>query len=822
MTSRSWRAAAALAPLIALALLSLGCTTDDLHLLLIQQRPTVVLTAAPIGVADTAWYAYDIQWSGNDPDGSVERFEYAIDPPTLPDADTVWISTTRSHELFHFRSTEARWDPVHGWRSNGFHTFAIRAIDNAGAFSAVVARAFYSYTIAPTVHITSPVPSKFLARTVPPVARIEWEGADDDGTGSRLPVQYKYRLMVASDSRDEYLLALVDPDSLRRYHAARNFAGWDSVGRDTTWATPLAQRLGNCVFVVIAIDEAGAYSPAFSAEGNMLLLVVDDSPTLGPVFTIWNEFFNFTYPSGGYDSDPRSWINLEVPSTRPVTFHWLASTGPGAAIAGYRWRLDGNIADETPRSNEETDWWHWSRSDPATTGCTIGPFPGEEHFLYVEAVDTWGLRSLAIAHFQAVATTGEKELLVVDDTRLPPDQFTVPSRVPRTYGNMGWPAAAELDTFLFAQGGFPWRGPQGVDGSLPLSKPGLFAGYSYDTLGTRQGFEVPSAGVPLSLLGRYRHVLWLTDIVGVSTSFGPDGRIDPISTLRWMSAPGRMNTLAAYIASGGEVWLAGGTAATATLLPYNATGSRNNDQQYGPGHAVYSASVGELAPGRVMWDAAHWRSEFVASRPVTTPIRSNAAVGGWSHPSWNHAGTVTAPDYTQLPAQLRRRALALGDSLPPTRTNAAVYYSTAINPAVEYLTQPNLIFEDVDPDPATVDTRSVLDTLMELHGGALATNYTGQRPVAMTYYHGFENPPFVFSGFDLWTWSRQDAAALVDFVLHEIWGMNRTMPRPLSPRTAQSGPAPAGLPTAAPGRRAAPPPAAPARVPVANGRGSRR
>jgi hypothetical protein len=815
---------AALASLLVLALLSPGCgpQTNPFYLAF-SQRPTVVLTAAPIGVADTAWYAYEIQWSGNDPDGSVERFEYVIDPPTALDADTVWIPTTRTGELFHFRSTDAYWDPAHGWRSKGFHTFAIRAIDNAGLVSAVISRAFYSYTIAPTVRIVNPVPNAFISRTLPSVARIEWEGADDDGTGSRLPVKYKYRVIAASGSRDEYVLARTDPDSLRRFHAARNFAEWDSVGGDTTWATPLTHQLGDCVFVVIAIDEAGAYSPAFSFEGNMLSATISNSPTLGPVFTVWNEFFNFTYMSGGYDPDPLNWINLEVPSARPVTFHWLARPPEGTTIAGYRWRLDGDIGDETPRSNEQTDWWHWSHSDPATTSCTIGPFPGgEEHFLYIEAVDAWGQRSIVIVHFQSVAATGERELLVVDDTRMPPDRFNPPNPVPATYGNTVWPSAAELDTFLFARGGFPWRGPQGVFGDLPLSKPGLFAGYSFDTLGTRQGFELASAGVPLGLLGRYRHLLWLTDYIGVTTTSGPAGLIDPISTLRWMSAPGRMNTLAAYIAAGGQVWLAGGTAASCTLLPVNATGSHNNDHIYGPGHTVFSYTDGELAPGRLMWDAAHWRSEMVASLPATLPKRSNAALGGWSHPSWNHGGMVTAPDYSRLPAQLRRRSLALGDSLPPTRTNAASFYTTAVNPAVEYLTQPNIILEDVDPDPAVVDTRSVLDTLMELQGGALATNYTGQRPVAMTYYHGFENPPFVFSGFDLWTWSRQDAAGLVDFVLHEIWGMNRTMARPLSPRTAQSRPAPAALPMAPPGRPVATPHAAPARVPGAGGRGSQR
>jgi hypothetical protein len=433
---------------------------------------------------------------------------------------------------------------------------------------------------------------------------------------------------------------------------------------------------------------------------------------------------------------------------------------------------------------------------------TLGPFAGgEEHFLYIEATDSWGLISLATVHFRAIALTHERDLLVVDDTRLAPDQFTAGSPVPRVYGNLPWPAAAELDTFLFAVGGFPWRGPQGVAGDLPLSKPGLFAGYSFDTLGTRQGFEVASAGVPLGLLGRYRRVVWLTDVTGAITTYGPDSPVDPLSTLRWMSTPGRTSTLAAYFHSGGEVWLAGGTGLTCATLPYNATGNQANDGTYGPGHTVFSYTHGELAPGRLAWDAAHWRSEFVASKPITLPRRSNRALGGWSHPGWQFSRPVAAPDYARLPANLRRRALALGDSLPPTRTGyPTAYYSTAINPAVEYLTQENFILEDIAADAGVVDRVAVLDTLYELQGGALATQYTGSRPVAMTYYHGVESPRFVQTGFDLWTWSRQDVQGLVDFVLGEIWGMNRTMPRPVPRAAASPATPPRPVRRAQPGR----------------------
>ena len=761
MKSRTLSAAAVLA----VALSAQGCGKQSgAFFRAFNQRPTVNLTAAPIGTADTAWYSYEIHWSGSDPDGRIERFEYAIDPPTAPAADTAWIATTNTREQFYFRATEPYWDPVHGWRANGFHVFAIRAVDDRGAFSPVVSRAFFSYTIAPTVRITLPAPSPLLSRQLPQGARIEWKGADEDGVGSKQPVRYKYRLFRSDDSEFNFTVALVFPDSLRRFYAARSFAGWDSVSGDTTSVSfGLLELNVPHLFVVIAIDEAGAYSPEFSLETNMLRFTPVLAAGLGPRFTVYNDYFRFEYPSGGTSEDPLSWINLELPAGMRFTFHWFATPIEGTSIAGYRWKLDDG---------------EWSVPGD-TTNVTLGPFAGgEEHFLYLWAEDSWGLGSLAIIHFRIVALTLEHELLVVDDTRLAPDRLGA-SGVPLAYANTYWPAAAELDTFLFARGGFPWRGPQGISGDLPLSKPGVFEGYAYDTLGTRRGFEIASAGVPLGLLGRYRHVLWLTDLTGALTTGGPDSPVDPLSTLRWMSAPGRTNTLAAYLFSGGEVWLAGGTGLTCATLPYNATGSHINDNIFGPGYTVFSATAGELAPGRFAWDAAHWRSEFVASRPLTLPRRSTWALGSWSQPGWQYSRPVTAPDYSRLPASLRRRALALGDSLPPTRTGySASFYSTAISPAVEYLTIENFIHEDVDPDPGVTDSRAVLDTLMQFQGGALATQFTGNVPVAMTYYHGIETPRFVSTGFDLWTWSRQDVAALVDFVLQDIWGMNRVMSRP--------------------------------------------
>jgi hypothetical protein len=43
----------------------------------------------------------------------------------------------------------------------------------------------------------------------------------------------------------------------------------------------------------------------------------------------------------------------------------------------------------------------------------------------------------------------------------------------------------------------------------------------------------------------------------------------------------------------------------------------------------------------------------------------------------------------------------------------------------------------------------------------------------MTYYHGHDCGPVVFSGFDIWHWRRQDCVQLVDVVLQGLWGLSR-------------------------------------------------
>jgi hypothetical protein len=99
----------------------------------------------------------------------------------------------------------------------------------------------------------------------------------------------------------------------------------------------------------------------------------------------------------------------------------------------------------------------------------------------------------------------------------------------------------------------------------------------------------------------------------------------------------------------------------------------------------------------------------------------------------------------------------------------------------EYITQLTYVREDYDDDPDIVNEFSTLDTLYLTQGHVAPLN----SPV-MTYYHGRENQPLVFSGFNLWYWRRSQCIQLVDWVLQQVWGLAHD---PSAPRDARAVPA---------------------------------
>ncbi len=774
MNANSMRTALMAGALVVLGSFALtGCSKDKLKTIALPNKPpSVELTNAPVSPdkSNPYFYAYPVNWSGNDPDGKIDHYEYAIDP--TPNS-TVWIKTTKNQETVFFRASQP--DTIIGTNTptaSDFHIFQIKAVDNQGAESTIKQRAFYSFTVAPTVSILSPRPSALLSAQVTPSVRIDWTGSDIDGQFSQKPVKYKYRLFELNADNQVFRS---DPDALRRREAATNWAGWDSTSADTQFVQFTNLTPGkNYLFALIGFDEAGAYSPIFNLDTNMLQFSAGFASSNGPRIHIFNQYIDFTYDSGGYSPDPLREIPIEVPAGKPITVNWDAIPPQGARIQYFRWMVDGNINDDTPRSDELDDYIHWSQPSPTMpNSVTLRPFTAGEHRFYLECADNNGQKSLGILKITAVTPSFDRALLIVDDTRLEVDKFV--AGCPSTY-TKPWPARAEFDSFMFARGGVPWKCTKNPTTGV-LSQPGLFAGYSFDTLGTRLGLENAANGVPLSKIGAYRNLIWLVDDAGAQYTSNLDQSIFPVTALYAMSGPGKASSLAAYIQLGGRVWMAGGGAAYASLVNFDKRA--NNSGQT----TIFTDVQGELVPSRVMYDGAHWRTGIGVTKgsvhtfrydfttytgPDSTLPVTRVVTPGWSHFNKYTGVTLSSPDYTKLPSEMRWKSAAT-DPIPPTRLPSAgsLFYQTSY--PSEYLLSNNSILEDVDPNPDVVKERSVLDTLYTSQSVVLLR----ENAPTMTYYHGNEANQFVFSGFTLWSYARQDCMGLVDFVLQDLWGMAR-------------------------------------------------
>ncbi len=756
-----------------------GCGRHAGMLLGPNQPPELEIVDARAGAAGTG--GVRVRWAVRDPDGRVVSSRWTLAP-----LSSAWqrrdIATTDASECVLPRA-EARLTWSEGRSVREPDLFTVWAVDDRGAESAPASVALFGNNVAPNIILTSPQPSALISATTGPEICMSWIGNDPDGVFTQKPVKYKFLMLRLDDPANQVYVA--NPDSLRRIAVATNWAGWDSTSSDTTFAhfthlTPNASYL----FTVNGFDEQGAYDPVFSLDRNMLRFGVGFTESLGPLLTLGGTSIRYSYPSGGTSLDPQRWIDLEVPSGLRLDFTVSAAPGSGQAVSGYRWVLDPvDFQNQSPRSGA-SDVRHWSAWDLNGTTVTLPPFSDtgvkrREHLLYVEARSGFGgcnppssdFVSVGILHLVTVRPTLTRDLLIVDDTRFEPDR-TGTGGCPAFY-TQPWPSAAELDTFLYARGNVTWRCTRNPTTGV-LSKPGLFAGYSYDTLGTRgmtsglasPGTSIGTQTVPLSMLADYRHVIWLTDLTGATSTNTPDSPLLPMCALRFSSSIGKTSVLANYVALGGKAWLAGGASSYASLVNFNRT---SNDVG---GNAVFASATGELGPGRLMYDQAHWQSTTATVKAsvqfARAPRAEAIAANPWHHYSSYAGDTLRSPDYLKLPVLLEARTAGT-DPIPPTRspTQPSLFYPSTL--ACEYLTQPNVVLEDVDPAPGVTNEISVLDTLVQASGGQMLLFPAP----AMTYYHGANAQQFVFSGFAPWDFVRAEGIQLVDFVLQNIWGLSR-------------------------------------------------
>ena len=760
---RSWSAACALI----LAILAAGCGHSPASVALPNLLPEVQLTAAP-RPGGTTTFVVALSWSAFDPDGQVQRFVYALDPPV--DGDTTWTATT-DHQLTLTLPSTVPPDPLSppGTRviSKDTHTFVIRAVDNLGARSPTVARSFTSTTVAPETLLESPTPNRQLAVSTLPQVLIRWRGIDLDGSTRTTPVIYKYRLVAASEIQpnlDAGLSAALVQEFFGRDREG-GYAGWDST--DADHASYLANGLtpGRAyVFAVIARDEAGAWEPRFLLDANVLHF----KPTLqnlGPRITLSSPYYVKTQSTGGIVLDPSKIPTFEMPPNTPLLFHWSATATSGTSLAGYRWAIDiegGDITNERPRE-DDSDVHHWSAWSLNETQAMVGPFAGSvdttvQHFLYVEARDQVGFVSLFTLRLSVIVPRFDRPLLVIDDM----------------YGTLGtsttvpYPIEAEQDSFHFAIGGVPDRLVGGT------SFPGAFAGFPFDTLDYR---FFSRAGIPLSTLGRYRAVAWYTDNTSSSgVSDSPFGSGKPSNAIRYANVSGHLNTLAVYLRQGGKAFLFGDGMTTSI-----ANGFFSSPGSFGVPFIPYVSTPSiprqyVLRPGCFLYDFMHLRSELNTAGTVSVQFTRNDQLKGAIPylPEFAGPGSDTDRSHDPRIGPSAARNLPAWSGLPrftiaSYRGANADFAQRSIN-LTWYVSKPLRILEGEE---------SALDTLYLVQ----ARGYTGNGGNASmsdgmpnaVYYHGSEHGPVVWFGFPLYFFERDQARQAVATVMR-VFGVEPDAP----------------------------------------------
>jgi len=293
-----------------------------------------------------------MNWFGWDPDGEVTHFLTMWD-------SLGWEYTVATDSVFVVSTDDTAGGAD---QSYGYHTFAVKAVDDRGAEDPTPASvSFTAENIFPDTEIIE-APGNISW----PFVTFEWEGSDADGE----VVGFGYRLMIR-DGLD-YV----------------EYASEDSLSSDETVAD-FGPLWGDFRFEVWSIDDQGArdVTPA-----EWLFHVQYWGPT---------QFYVTSNVFGGprrWPEYPDAWLEPPIPifDGEHVTFDWSAE---GQGIK-YRHAYD-----------DTNSWSAWSSTG---THFEVTPVPGE-HEMHVAVKDTVEIEIHAHLRFEVVEVGLDDYILIVDD-----------------------------------------------------------------------------------------------------------------------------------------------------------------------------------------------------------------------------------------------------------------------------------------------------------------------------------------------------------------------------------------------------------------------
>ncbi|MGD8363169.1 MAG: hypothetical protein PVJ04_17205, partial [Gemmatimonadota bacterium] len=534
-----------------------------------NKRPTASLTSGPVE-GGTVSYSIDIAWEGSDPDGFIERFEYAVDPPpefteeeiseggqgiveeVIPgtgDAPTVtrvrktvagetvsfdWVHTDASSHHFLFSTPDPEGDPAppdSEARFFGMHAVYVRSVDDRGGTSVPDHVAFTAVNVAPESQITRPVISQEILNTGLEVT-FEWTGLDPDSPHpGREPDHYLFKAARLDTMDPPCPLVICPPEK-----ALGSFDTWDVLppGLD---AMEVSLDPGQYFVGIAAVDENGTVEPFLDVGRNVAKIqafVSGGHPeltlncTAGIFTTTLLGTFSAEFPAGAY---------LQSTLACDASVY-------GESCDGFRWGVD--IPDlEGPEG--------WSAWFP---GPVIGPIIFQQpgiHTLTVQARDTRGSVTTLILSLDIVEFTFDRDVLLVDDSF-----------------DTVYPNDAEHDAF--------WRQ------RLLNYRVGLV--YEFACFGDNDRTFLSPAIPTLKELGMYRLLIWVTFGSGYN---GESGLLRAASLTR---------TLRSYLAAGGQLWVVGRLTVPPMLDSPNGVRADFN----------YPIDEERIYPGTFAWDIMKLRT----------------------------------------------------------------------------------------------------------------------------------------------------------------------------------------------------------------------
>ena len=364
-------------PLITAAVAVLGglclwsCERDDNIAVDRNLPPETYITEGPDISPDpenptTVFYRVHLYWRGEDRDGTVAGFRFAIDDTLDPGA---WRFTTRTDSLFRFSAGEV------GAKS---HLFLIRSVDNLGKQDATPDTVrFEAFTLsAPIISFVAP----------------QTKVVNSEGTSFGLASGDT----VLVNSTVTFVWTGNDPDGdIVRWES---FLGTEApvvhARNDTTRTVgPLAS--GSYDFVVRAYDDAGAVSTA----GGVFRVTSNFDPICRIDSTLIRSSLDITW----LDSDPEvdSVLVLThdlsqpagqdtIPYGATVSFCWECTDRDGP-LESYLW-VTGNSQQRVTDLCADTDSICAFDADSGFVVCESEPFlqPGTFLDLYVKGRDVYG------------------------------------------------------------------------------------------------------------------------------------------------------------------------------------------------------------------------------------------------------------------------------------------------------------------------------------------------------------------------------------------------------------------------------------------------